>query len=256
MHPLNQLLRETFLFSSRDLLANRAGRLSKRQHARQQAAGVSLKYGITFFVVVMLGTLGVIAFLSSATGANEGASQSDVLISSAIVVGVTLVILVLSLLSSRRYVAATKEKQIQKAEGEAGIGKVRADAAQFELKLGRKKIRLVTQEQLESFKMGESYRVYFLPGPIPTILSAEVLGTEAEAEQFLEPEETTLQDDEVLQRHQRARPIVVVLAVLTLGIPLAGFAASMLPDPLRLAAMLGLLVLSIGFVFWALRRTS
>ena len=67
MNPLNQILRETFHFSSRDLLANRAGKLSERQKARQSAAGTSLKVGIAFFALVMLGSLGIFFFFSSAS---------------------------------------------------------------------------------------------------------------------------------------------------------------------------------------------
>lgn len=255
MNPLNAKLRETFHFNSRDLLANRAGKLSERQQARQSAAGVSLKVGIVFFVIVMLGSLGIVFFFSSATGANEGASRFDTLVGGGAVIGVTALILIVSLFSSRKHLAATKEKQIQKAEGVVAQGKVKADSARFEVRIGRTKLRLVTQEQLDTFQMGESYRVHFLPGPIPTVLSAEVLGTEAEAEAFLEPE-TPIEDDEILRRHRNARPVMVVLAILTLGIPLAGFAVSYLPGPLRLLGMLALLGVGFGFVAWALRRMS
>lgn len=255
MNPLNQTLRETFHFSSRDLLANRAGTLSPRQQARQSALGTSLKVGIGFFVVVMLGSLGVIFIMSSASGANEGASSFDTMVTTGILIGVVALILVVSLFASQKHLAATKEKQIQKAEGEMSHGKIRADAANFEIKIGRTRIRLLTQEQLEAFQVGERYRVYFLPGPVPTILSAEVLGTEAEAESYIEPADS-IEDDEIIQRQKRARPIVVVLAVLTLGIPLAGFAASMLPDSLRCVAMFALLGVGIGFVVWALRRVG
>lgn len=171
------------------------------------------------------------------------------------VVGVTALILIVSLFSSRKHLAATKEKQIQKAGGEAARGKVKADAAHFELKIGKTRLRLLTQEQLDAFQMGESYRVHFLPGPTPTVLSAEALGTEAEAEQTLEPE-TPLEDDLVLQRHRKGRPVAAVLAVLTLGIPLAGFAVSYLPGPLRFLGMLALLGVGFGFVSWAFRRMS
>lgn len=255
MNPLNQKLREMFFFSSRDLLANRAGQLSARQTARQGAAGVSIRYGIVFFVIVMLGSLGVIAFFSSATGANEGAARSDTLITGGIVVGVVALILVISLFSSRKHLAATRAKHIQKAEGEAQHGKIRADAAHFEIKIGRAKIRLLTQEQLEAFKVGERYRLYYLPGPTPTILSGEVIGTEAEAKEFIEPE-GAIEEDVILQRHRNARPVVVVLAVLTLGIPLAAFALSSLPGFWRILGMLGLLGAAIFFVAWALRRTA
>jgi hypothetical protein len=255
MNPLNRQLRETFHFTSRDLLANRAGQFSERQKARQSAAGVSITYGIVFFVVVMLGSLGIVFFFSSATGANEGASRFDTLVTTGIVLGVVALVLVLSLFSGRKRLAATKQKHIQKAEGEAQQGKIRADAAHFEVKIGRTKIRLLTQEMLDAFQAGESYRVYYLPGPAPTVLSAEVIGTEAEAAEFLEPE-GALEEDVILQRHRTMRPVVVVLAALTLGIPLAAFAASSLPGPLRWLGMAGLFLLALLFVGWALRRAS
>lgn len=253
MNPLNQILRETFHFSSRDLLANRAGKLSERQKARQSAAGTSLKVGIAFFVMVMLGSLGIFFFFSSATGANEGASDFDTMVGAGAVIGVTALILVISLFASQKHLAATKEKQIQKAEGEMSLGKIRADAANFEIKIGRQKIRLIALGQLEAFQVGESYRVFFLPGPMPTILSAEVIGTEAEADQYIEPADS-IADDEVIRQHKRARPVVVVLAVLTLGIPLAALAASYLPEPVRCVVWLALLAISFGFVIWALRK--
>lgn len=255
MNPLNQTLRETFHFSSRDLLANRAGKLSERQKARQSAAGVSLKVGIAFFVVVMLGSLGIVFLFSSATGANEGASQFDTLVGAGAVIGVTLLILVVSLFSSRKHLAATKEKQIQKAEGEASRGKMREDSANFEIKIGRTKIRLLTLGQLEAFQVGESYRVHFLPGPIPVILSAEVIGTEAEAEQYIEPADP-IEDDLVVQQHKRARPVVVALAVLALGFPLAALAASYLPESLRCVVWFALFGVGFGFVFWAMKRAG
>jgi hypothetical protein len=255
MNPLNRTLRDTFHFSSRDLLANRAGVLSERQQARQGGNGVSLKVGIAFFVIVMLGSLGIIFLTSYISGANEGAARSDVMISMGILLGVFALIIVISLFSSRRHLAATKEKQIQKAEGEAAHGKIRADSANFEIKIGRTKIRLITQGQLEAFQVGERYRVYFLPGPMPVILSAEVIGTEAEADSSIEPADS-IEDDLIIQQHKRARPVVVVLAVLTLGFPLAMLAASALPESLRCVVWLALLGIGFGFVFWALKRAG
>lgn len=255
MNPLNRTLRDTFHFSSRDLLANRAGKLSERQKARQQAAGVSLKVGIAVFVIVMLGSLGIVFFFSSATGANEGASSFDTMVATSVLLAVFSLVLILSLFSSQKYLAATKEKQIQKAEGEAAHGKIRADSANFEIKIGRTKIRLLTQGQLEAFQVGERYRVYFLPGPVPTILSAEVIGTEAEADQYIEPAEG-IEDDLIVQRQKRARPVVVTLAALALAFPLAMFAASALPESLRCVVLLVLLGTGFGFVFWAVKRVG
>lgn len=256
MNPLNQRLRQTFLFYSRDLLANRAGRLSERQQARQQAAGVSLRLGMTIFIVIMVGTLGVIAFASLQSGTSQSLTDPELLTTLGIAGGVIgLVILLSFLFSGRSYLKAARETKIKVAEGEAQPGKIKEDAAHFEIKLGKTKIRLLTLEQLESFEMGTGYRVYYLPGPIPTILSGEVIGTEDEANRFLEAE-VSIEKDQILAAHRRTRPIGVVLAVLTIGIPLAVFAAASLPGILRFIVSLAVLGVSVGFVFWAQRRAG
>ena len=256
MNPLNQRLRQTFLFYSRDLLANRAGQLSERQQARPQAAGVSLRLGMTIFIVIMVGTLGVIAFASLQSGTSQSLTDPEMLTTLGIAGGVIgLVILLSFLFSGRSYLKAARETKIKVAEGEAQPGKMREDAAHFEIKLGKAKIRLLTLEQLEAFEMGTGYRVYYLPGPIPTILSGEVIGTEDEANQFLEAE-VSIEKDTVLEGHRRTRPIGIVLAVLTIGIPLAMFAAASLPGIWRFIVSLAVLGASVGFVFWALRRAG
>jgi hypothetical protein len=256
MNPLNQRLRETFLFYSSDLLANRAGQLSERQQARQQAAGVSLRLGMTIFIVIMVGTLGVIAFASLQSGTATSLTDPELLntlgIASAVI---GLIILLSYLFSGRNYMKAAKSSKIKVAEGEAQPGKIKADAAHFEIKIGKSKIRLVTLGQFEAFEMGTAYRVYYLPGPIPTILSGEVIGTEAEANQYREAE-TSIEKDTVLEGHRRTRPIGIVLAVLTIGIPLTVFAAASLPGILRFVVMVVLWGGAIVFVLWALRRAS
>jgi hypothetical protein len=256
MNPLNQRLRQTFLFYSRDLLANRASRLSERQQARQQAAGVSLRLGMTIFIVIMVGTLGVIAFASLQSGTSQSLTDPELLTTLGIAGGVIgLVILLSFLFSGRSYLKAARETKIKVAEGEAQPGKIKEDAAHFEIKLGKTKIRLLTLEQLEAFEMGTAYRVYYLPGPIPTILSGEVIGTEEEANRFLEAE-VSIEKDQILAAHRRTRPIGIVLAVLTIGIPLAVFAAVSLSGTLRFIVSLAVFGVSLGFVFWALRRAS
>lgn len=256
MNALNQRLRETFLFYSRDLLSNRAGQLSARQKARHQAAGLSLRMGMTIFVLVMVGTLGVVAFASLQSGTAQSLTDPEMLTTLGIAGGVFGLIILLSFLfSGRTYLKAARETKVKVAEGEAQVGKVKEDAAHFEIKLGKTRIRLLTLEQLEAFEIGTAYRVYYLPGPIPTILSGEVIGTEDEAHRFLEAE-LPLEKDEVLAAHRRTRPIGVVLGVLAVGIPLALFAAASLPGVLRLIVFLLVLAASIGFIFWALWRAN
>lgn len=256
MNPLNQRLRETFLFYSSDLLANRAGQLTERQKARHQANRVSLQMGMTIFLVIMIGTLGVVAFANMRSGLSQSLTDPEMLTTLGIVGGIFGLIILLSFLfSGRNYLKAAREINIKVAEGEAQPGKINENEARFEVRFGKTKIRLLTLDQFEAFQMGTAYRVYYLPGPIPVILSGEVVGTEAEANQYLESE-APLEKDEVLAAHRRTRPIGVVLAVLVIVIPLTLFAASSLPQGLRFVVMVLLFAISIGFAFWALRRAS
>jgi hypothetical protein len=255
MNPFNQELRRVFLFSSNDLLANRAGRLSPRQQARQQAVGSGLKLGIAFFILVMLGTLGVIAFGSLASGVHSSITDPEMLTTLAIAGSVIGVIIIFGYFSSRKHLAAAQANQIQKAEGEAQHGKIRPDAAHFEIKIGRSKIRLLTPEHLDAFEIGAAYRVYYLPGPTPVILSGELIGTESEAAQFIEAE-PPVDDDIILQRQKKARSVVFVLGILTLAFPLALFATASLPGMLPALVFLGLVGVAIFFVSWAIRRVS
>lgn len=252
MNPLNQSLREVFLFSSTDLLANRAGRLSPRQEARQDAAGLGIKTGMAVAAFVLLGTLGVIAVFSLTSGTSSGLDDPDLWTTLAIAGGILGLITVVSYFSSRRHVAATKNRLIKVAEGEARQGKIRADAAHFEITIGKTGLRLLTEDQLEAFNPGESYRVYYLPGPIPAILSGEVIGTEAEAAQFIELE-PPIEEDDVLQRQHKGRRVAMIVGILAIAFPLVLAAASSLPGILFLLVFAGLLGIGIAFVFWALR---
>jgi len=114
--------------------------------------------------------------------------------------------------------------------------------------------KVLTQEQLEAFQPGVEYRVYYLPGPAPTILSAEVVGS-AWPEEAGEAEDTHA-PDVVVQMQQRARLIPVVLGVLALGIPIVAFAASALPASQRAVVWVALLAVAVGFVVWAVGRLS
>lgn len=252
MNPLNQVLRETFHFSGNDLLANRQGQLSPRQQARQQATGAGIKLAVAAFMIVLLGTIGLIVVFSLGSGATQSLAERDSLISFAIAGVVIALIAVVSYFSSRKQIAATASKTIQIAEGELQHGKMRPDSGHFEIKIGGHKIRLLTPTQLDAFQVGTPYRIYYLKGPVPTILSAEVIGSEAEASLDRE-EEQPIEQDVILQRLKKGRKIVVVLALLVIGIPLAFFATATFPGMLKGVVWLGLLIGSFVFVFWALR---
>ncbi len=253
MNPLNQILRETFLFSGRDLLDNRAGRLSPRQEARQQSLGSSLKVGLAFFLVVMLGSVALAAFFSSSTGSFIGFDHPDTQISLSILAVVFGVILVASIFSWRKQYAAAKSGLLQKAEGEVSLGKIKPNSASFEIKVGRAKIRLLTEEQLQAFQIGTAYRVFYIPGPIPKILSAEVIGTEDEAA-LLAESEPPLEADLELQAQKRGRRAVAILAGLSLCFPLVLFVASDLPGFWFSLVFVALFAIGMFFVAWVLRK--
>lgn len=252
MNPQNQDLRQVFLFTSTDLLANRAGRLSPRQEARQNALGLGVKTGMAVAAFVLLGTLGVIAVFSLTSGTSSGLGDPELWTTLGIAGAVIGLIVVVSYFSSRRHLAATQNRQIKVAEGEARHGKIRPDAANFEIKIGKTGLRLLTEDQLEAFSVGASYRVYYLPGPIPAILSGEVIGTEAEAAQFIELE-TPIEEDDVLQRQRKGRTVVMIVGILAIAFPLVLALTSGLPGILFTLVFAGLLGVGIAFVYWALR---
>jgi len=253
MNELNQRLQDVFLFQSADLRANRGGRITPRQQARLRAAGSNMRLAMGVFVFVMLGTLGFFVLASRQSGASEGGSTPTLLIVAA-AIGVVILI---GVLTSRGSMAATRSKRIGVAKGMAEVGRVRPDAAHFEIKIGATRLRLLTQEQLSAFQPGVEYRLFYLPGPAPTILSGEVVGSEAEAEAGAGEEAATpVEQDSVVRLQRRARPILFVLAGLTLGIPLLALATASLTGSLRWLVWVGMFAVAAGFVVWALRRLS
>lgn len=262
MNELNQRLQNVFLFYPTDLRANRSGQLSPRQQARRRAGGMTMWVAMGVFVAVMLCTIGIFAFAAwqsaRQAGTVSGPGRGDMLTSLFIIAAVVGVVIVIGFVSSWGYLAAARTKQISIAQGRAEFGKVRADTAHFEIKIGTTKLRLLTEEQQTAFQPGIEYCVFYLAGPAPTILSAEVVGTEAEAEAARgKGENPPVEQDVVLLRQRRALPVLFVLAGLAVCIPGAGIAASSLPDNLRLIVMGGLCLVALGFVplaLWFLSR--
>jgi len=254
MNEMNQLLQQTFLFQLADLRANQGGRLSPRQQARLRAASANMRLAMSVFIVVMLGTLALIGWMSWQSDAAFGMRSQESLPGLIAVGAVVVVVIVIGWLTSRKHMSAVRSKQIGVAKGEMQVGKIRPEEARFEIKIGATKLRLLTQEQLQAFQPGVEYRVYYLPGPAPTILSAEVVGSEWPEE--AETIEETGAPDGVVQMQQRARLILIVLGVLVLGIPIVAFAASTSEGGMRGEVWVALLVVAVGFVVWAVGRLS
>jgi len=138
---------------------------------RQRAAGASLCLAVVIFIVVMLATLGVVAFGAIRSGATN--SLQDSLPTLLIVAVVVVEVILVGVLTSLRYMTAARVKQISVASGLAQVGKVREDGSYFEFKFGKTRLRLLTVEHLEAFQPGVAYRVHYLAGAVPFILSAE-----------------------------------------------------------------------------------
>jgi len=99
--------------------------------------------------------------------------------------------------------------------------------------------------------------VYYLNGRVPTILSAEAIGSRTEfQESYAELEDSNYDQDQVVQMQRKARSILFVLPVLVLGFPLIGFATTGFPPLLRWSVMALLLLISIVFVYWAMKRAG
>ncbi len=203
---------------------------------------------------MMIGTIGLVAIFSLLSDTSKGLTDPDFITTISILGGVIALILIVGLISSRKYLATTQTKTIQVAEGEAQVGKLRPNSAYFDLVIGKHKIRLLTLEQIKAFQIGTAYRPYYLSGPIPTILSAEVIGTEAETSAFRE-EEGQIEQDQIVQAQQKGRRVVWVMVVLALGFPLILFVASAagVPSFLQMLLWFGLFALGLLFVVWVRR---
>jgi hypothetical protein len=256
MHDPNQLLRAAFVFQPADLRANRSGQISQRQTARLRAGSIGMRLGMAVFVVVMLGTLGIIALSTMQMGGATG--SNDAVMTIGVLGAVVLVVIVIGWLSSRKYMAAARSRQINVAKGTAAIVSQNAAQSDIKIKIGATTLRLLTLEQLAAFQPGAEYRVYYLAGPVPTILSAEVVGSEARAAD--EPAEPSLEADTAqqaeMQTFGRGYALVILIGVLALAIPAVAVLGSSLPAGLRNSLLIALSIVAIAIVpvgLWLLR---
>jgi hypothetical protein len=260
MDDPNRQLMSVFQFQPADLHANRSGRLSRQQEAVLRASSTGMRLGMAVFAIVMLGSVAVVVVPMASTGASaEGgavAGGREMLISLAILGAVALLAIGIGFLLSRGYMAAARTRRISLAEGRAEVMSADSRRNNIRIKIGATALRLATKEQLLAFQPEVEYRVFYIAGPVALILSAEVAGGEAiaqDAQAPAEPEtgEQIAQDSQV-QVIRRGYLIVVLIGVLALAIPVVGILASSLPGALRGLVWLGLLILAIGFVPLAL----
>ena len=245
----DRALRETFRFDARDLAANRAGRISPRQDALLGAGRRGILLSIAVFGAVMVGSVGLVAFFDRQLQTPGG--QGGI----AVAAGVALVVIVAGYIQSRRYLPTAGSRTLSAAQGPAEV--VSDSENDCRVRFGRTSLRLPGAAALGAFEQGQEYRVYYLAGPVAHVLSAESRyertssgGPAAETDSDAAERETASAQIGIVKR---GYVIVVLIGLLALGIPLAGFFVRDLPGRLRPFAWIGLLAVAVGFVWFAVR---
>ena len=246
---LDRPLRQAFRFEAADLAANRTGRLSPRQSALLRAGRVGMRLSLAVFVVVMLGTVGLVVFLNWRLPGPGGLGSA---VGPAAAVAVTVIAIGCAV--SRRYLSAARARQIDVARG---FVEVLSDAPDdCRIRIGGTALRLADAAALQAFESGTEYRLYYLAGPVATVLSGEGLTGPVAPLSGVNASEADADEDATADAQiavvRRGYLIVVLLGVLALGIPVAGVLAGELPPRLRPLAWIGLLAVALGFVWLAL----
>jgi hypothetical protein len=245
-HDLDRPLREAFRFDAADLAANRAGRLSPRQDALLRAGRRGMQLSLAVFAVVMVGSVGLVAFFNRRSGMSENKSGI------AVAAVVALVVIVVGYIQSRRHLSAAGSRKLSAAQGPAEILSDTSDDCR--VRFGQTSLRIPGAEALEAFVPGSEYRVYYVAGPVALVLSAESL---AHAMSRRDPAADADAEEHAAASAQigivrRGYVIVVLIGLLALGLPVAGVLARDLPPRLQLLAWIGLLGVASGFVWLAL----
>jgi hypothetical protein len=252
MDERGERLREAFQFEAADLPANRAGRLSARQAALLRAGRTGMRISLAVFAVVMCGTVGVLAVSMWPEHAGGGPGGREGWIGLGAVIAVGLVAIGIGIGTSRGHLAAARSRRIGVARGPAAV--VSAGPDGYRVRIGPTELRVAGEAQLAAFAPAAEYRVYYLPGPVAFVLSAEVVGAEAGGVAAAAPAGAAPgRSDPRVATIRRGSVVVVLLGGLALGIPLVVLATAGLPEGARWLVALGLLAVAIGFAGFALR---
>jgi hypothetical protein len=120
------------------------------------------------------------------------------------------------------------------------------------VRLGGTVFRLLGETQEAALQAGVEYRLYYVPGPAPMIVSAEVVGGADAGAALLEGDPGPgAGPDPAVRRIRRGQLLVVLIGLLALGLPVAGILASRLPENLRGPAWLLIVAVAVGFVPFA-----
>jgi hypothetical protein len=173
-------LQSVFQFTDDDLVANRAGRLSPAQQprmAKQQsrAQTANIVFGIGFVVILVIVAIIVLPGVLAPQPAGSSAVPPGII---ALVLVAVLGVVVFSFLRTRRKMRGVAGA-VFTTEGEAKTRARAVDvgdagtAAMYRLTVGSVTFPLSSGEQLAAFTEGQRYRVYYVKGTLPVVVSAE-----------------------------------------------------------------------------------
>jgi hypothetical protein len=179
--PAVAALMTAFSFDADDLEANRRGRLSSRQRVNLRASNQAM----VIMGTVMIGvTYLFLAFMPWMMG-DTAASGDDGKIG--LVIGGVLITLLLLVSVVRGYwqMRGQVHGWVREAEGVAASPVVGGDSAVTRLvrtaRVGTLAVPLVSADHARALQPGVRYRVYYLPGPLPRVLSVDVEAAPADA---------------------------------------------------------------------------
>jgi hypothetical protein len=251
MDERGERLREAFQFEPADLPANRGGRLSERQAALLRAGRTGMRISLAVFAVVMCGTVGILAFSMWPERAGGGPGAREGWIGLGAVIAAAVVAIGMGIGLSRGHMAAARSRRIGVARGPAAV--VSAGPDGYRVRIGPTELRVASEAQLAAFEPATVYRVYYLAGPVPFVLSAEVAGAEAGGVADAAPARAAPgRPDARVATIRRGYVVVILLGALALGIPLVVLATAGLPEGGRWLVALGLLAVAAGFAGFAL----
>src|SRR5262245_38726049 len=175
---------------------------------------------LAVFSTVMAGTVGLVAWFNRRLDTPGGWASGLGLAAAA-----AGIVIAIGLALSRSHLAAARSRRLSVARGPAQLLSAAPDDCR--IRIGPTPLRLPALPQLEAFRPGTEYCVYYLAGPVALVLSAEALSngdaqvTDAtDATDFDVAEPATASDQVTLIK--RGYAVVILLGALALGIPVAG----------------------------------
>ena len=173
-------LQSAFDFTDDDLVANRAGRLSPTQQARMSkrrggAQIANLVFG-AFFVVILI-VIAIVVLPGVMAPQPAGSSAVSPVLIALVLVGV-LGVVVFSVLRTRRKMRGVAgavfmtEGEAKTRSGMVDVGEA-GSAGMFRLTVGGVIFPIPSGDQLAAFTAGQRYRVYYVKGTLPIVVSAE-----------------------------------------------------------------------------------